>query len=80
MFMRVNSKCAHHLHPPVARMERYSAGRDGRPTAGSVRTASGACAGSAWTGAIYWRWRIGASSMSAERTASTPTSVLSSSG
>ena len=34
----------------------------------------------AWTGAVYWRWRIGASPTSAERTASTPTSVLSSSG
>jgi S-adenosylmethionine synthetase, C-terminal domain len=32
------------------------------------------------TGAVYWRWRIGASPTSAERTASTPTSVLSSSG
>ena len=29
---------------------------------------------------VYWRWRIGASPTSAERTASTPTSVLSSSG
>jgi len=31
-------------------------------------------------GAVYSRWRIGASPTSAERTASTPTSVLSSSG
>jgi site-specific recombinase XerD len=31
-------------------------------------------------GAVYSRWRIGASPTSAERTASTPTSVSSSSG
>jgi hypothetical protein len=58
------------LGPTLARQSRVKFSR------GALR----AYAEGSSTGEVYWRRRIGASPTSAERTASTPTSVESSSG